>query len=134
MGLQTQRSRIAMDAHQGPVVAAFQLRKGVTIMIIGTFTQAAGKLSGTLSAYLGSAKVSFQPNEKGPDFTLIDATGSELGIAWRRTSKAGKEYISVKLDSPTWPSPINAALFADKNGRSRLVWDRDDRKSTDHEE
>jgi WD40 repeat protein len=54
-----------------------------------------------------------------------------LGIAWNRTSKAGKEYISVKLDSPTWPAPINAALFADKNGRSRLVWDRDERRSGD---
>ena len=103
-------------------------------MIIGTFTKAAGKLSGTLSSYLGSAKVTFQPNEKGPDFTLIDQTGCELGVAWSRTSKAGKEYISVKLDSPTWPAAINAALFADKQGHSRLVWDRDDRRSGDDQE
>jgi uncharacterized protein (DUF736 family) len=108
-------------------------KKGVTIMIIGTFTQAAGKLSGTLSAYLGSAKVTFRPNDKGPDFTLIDAAGCELGVAWNRTSKAGKGYVSVKLDSPIWPSPINAALFADKDGRRHLVWDRDDRKPAEQE-
>jgi len=103
-------------------------------MIIGTFTKTAGKLSGKLSTYLGSAKVALRPNEKGPDFTLIDEGGCELGVAWNRKSKAGKEYISVKLDSPTWPIAINAALFADKNGHSRLVWDRDDRKSGDDQE
>jgi uncharacterized protein (DUF736 family) len=101
-------------------------------MIVGTFTQQAGKLVGTLSAYLGSAKVTFLPNEKGPDFTLIDAAGCELGVAWSRESKrGGTEYISVKLDSPTWPTPINAALFTDRDGRRRLVWDRDDRKPND---
>jgi uncharacterized protein (DUF736 family) len=100
-------------------------------MIIGTFKKTELKLSGSLSAYLGGSKVTFLSNNKGPDFTLIDQMGCELGLAWRRTSKAGKEYISVKLDSPNWPAPINAALFADANGHHRLVWDREDRKSGD---
>jgi len=38
--------------------------------------------------------------------------------------------VSVKLDSPFLPTPLNAALFPAKEpGQSVLIWDRPERKA-----
>ena len=48
----------------------------------------------------------------------------ELGAAWRKTSKKGKAYLSVKLDSPALGGPINCALTQQQDGSHALVWNR----------
>jgi len=57
-------------------------------------------------------------------------TGCDVGAAWKKTSKDGaKPYISVRLDSPFLPMPLNAALFPGKERQHVLVWDRPERKT-----
>jgi len=98
-------------------------------MIIGKFQNAEnGRITGELDALLvGRVKLTFEPNTKGADYTVQTETGCEVGAAWKKTSKEGdKPYISVRLDSPFLPKPINAALFPAKDGAERqvLVWDQ----------
>ena len=57
----------------------------------------------------------------------------ELGAAWAKTSKAGKPYLSVKLDGPTLVAPINCALTKQANGPFALVWNRKDAKADERD-
>jgi uncharacterized protein (DUF736 family) len=102
-------------------------------MIIGKFQNAEnGRITGELDALLaGRMKLTFEPNTKGADYTVMTETGCEAGAAWKKTSKdSKKEFVSVKLDSPLLPTPLNAALFPAKEaGRHVLVWDRPERKA-----
>ena len=70
----------------------------------------------------------------GPDFVVFgapceDEPASELGAAWTKTSKAGKAYLSVKLDSPVLTTPINGALTRQQDGSYALVWNRKEVKA-----
>src|SRR3546814_2751193 len=39
-----------------------------------------------------------------------DVCSSDLGAAWKKTSREGRDYISVKLDDPSFPAPVYATL------------------------
>jgi len=47
----------------------------------------------------------------------------KIGAAWKRTSKENTLYYSVKLDDPSFPTPIFANLIEDEGGYT-LVWSR----------
>ena len=48
----------------------------------------------------------------------------ELGAAWQRKAKeTGREYLSVKLDDPSFPTPIYASLI-EAEGTYNLIWSR----------
>ena len=49
------------------------------------------------------------------------------------SSKAGKAYLSVKLDSPFLPEPVNCALIKQSDEAHALVWNRDDRKADEEQ-
>ncbi len=50
---------------------------------------------------------------------------AEIGAAWRKQTAEGRDYLSVKLDDPSFPAPIFAALFDDEDGEtSSLIWTR----------
>jgi uncharacterized protein (DUF736 family) len=108
-------------------------------MKIGTFTQQEqGYVGSVETAGFRVADVTFSPmpvkQGSGPDFVILAAGDNgefELGAAWSKTSKAGKSYLSVKLDGPTLAQPINCALINQANGSFALVWSRDDRKEED---
>jgi len=68
-----------------------------------------------------------QRGENGPSYRILRGD-FEFGAAWKRTSKDGKPYLSVKLDSPLLPAPINAALIEATDGSYMLVWNRDGQK------
>ena len=99
-------------------------------MIIGKFqTKEDGRIVGELQALLfGRVNLTFQPNDKGADYTVIfTETGTEAGAAWKKASKeGGKSFVSVRLDSPVLSKPFNAAMFPgrDQEGSYVLVWDR----------
>ena len=95
-----------------------------------------GSFSRTETGYSGSVKtltlnvksVKFVAaegdNEKGPDYRVI-AAGTEFGAAWKKTSDKGNDYLSVKLDDPSFPAPIYASLVAtDTEGEFALIWSR----------
>jgi uncharacterized protein (DUF736 family) len=67
-------------------------------------------------------------NDKEPDYRVLSesAFGTvEFGAAWKRTSEGGKAFLSVALDDPSLPGPINAALFLDPDeNNAALVWNR----------
>jgi len=49
----------------------------------------------------------------------------ELGAAWKKASTEGREYISVKLDDPTWAAPVYASLLEAEDGKGlNLLWSR----------
>ena len=51
------------------------------------------------------------------------------GAAWKKTAReGGTAYLSVKLDSPFLPKPVNCVLMPQDDGSHILVWSRDDRK------
>jgi uncharacterized protein (DUF736 family) len=65
-------------------------------------------------------------SEQAPAFKVF-AGRSELGAAWRirSTGENSREYVSVRLDDPTFPSPLSAALFEAADGKeAQLVWSR----------
>jgi uncharacterized protein (DUF736 family) len=103
-------------------------------MMIGKFEQNGDGYTGIINALgLGVEAVTFSPvpvkQGHGPDFVVIGATNGaefEIGAAWKKTSKAGNAYLSVKLDGPTLAGPINCALTAQRDGSHALMWNRRD--------
>ncbi|VVB50226.1 hypothetical protein RHCH11_RHCH11_04144 [Beijerinckiaceae bacterium RH CH11] len=49
----------------------------------------------------------------------------EFGAAWKKTSGEGRDYLSVKLDDPSFPAPIYATLIEGEDaGNFGLIWSR----------
>ena len=49
---------------------------------------------------------------------------TEFGAAWKKTSREGRDYLSLKLDDPSFPAPIYASLVAGDDGEHMLIWSR----------
>ena len=95
---------------------------------IGTFTQHEdGSISGAIKTLTLNVKTAqFRPaekdNDKAPDFRIF-AGQTEFGAAWKKTSRENREYLSVKLDDPSFAAPIYASLVDADEGYS-LIWSR----------
>jgi uncharacterized protein (DUF736 family) len=62
-------------------------------------------------------------SDNAPDFRIF-ANGTEFGAAWKKTAReTDRDYLSVKLDDPSFPAPIYANLVDAEEGYS-LVWSR----------
>ena len=95
---------------------------------IGAFhKQDDGSFNGAIKTLTLNVKPAvLRPAEKtgdqAPDFRIY--TGAvEFGAAWKKTSRENREYISVKLDDPSFPAPIYASLVDAEDGYS-LIWSR----------
>jgi uncharacterized protein (DUF736 family) len=56
----------------------------------------------------------------------------EIGAAWPKRSEEGRDYLSVKLDDPSFNAPIYANLFNDEGGETfSLIWSRPSRRNGD---
>jgi uncharacterized protein (DUF736 family) len=95
---------------------------------IGTFTQDdAGNFNGaiktlTLNVKTATLRKVEKDNDKAPDFRIF-AGATEFGAAWKKTSRENRDYLSVKLDDPSFPAPIYASLVDADEGYS-LIWSR----------
>ena len=95
---------------------------------IGTFTKSENGFSGQIKTVTLNVKAKFAPaekdNDKAPDYRIY-AGATEFGAAWKKTSNAGRDYVSVKLDDPSFPAPIFASLVA-VEGKDEfvLIWSR----------
>ena len=97
---------------------------------IGTFTRTdKGGYTGTIRTLSFNAKVQIHLDEAKakpgqPDYRIYSGK-VELGAAWRKTSEAGRDYLSVAIDDPSFAQPLNAALIEaeDPDGYT-LVWSR----------
>jgi len=109
-------------------------------MIIGKFTQQDAVYAGIIYGigfnipYVVFSPVPAKHGDSQPDFVVFGAPSEEdgefeLGAAWAKTSKAGKPYLSVKLDGPALVAPIHGALTKQQDGSHALVWNRKEAKA-----
>ncbi|WP_113128843.1 DUF736 domain-containing protein [Rhizobium binxianense] len=96
---------------------------------IGTFTKTDSGYTGSVKTLTLNVKAKFVPaegeNERGPDFRIF-AGATEFGAAWKKTAReTQREYLSVKLDDPSFPAPIYASLVEAEDGEGQnLIWSR----------
>src|ERR1700732_670786 len=100
--------------------------------VIGTFTPSnEGGWIGTIHTLTMNAKVRLVPNdnrenENAPAFRIFVGK-SRIGDAWeaRSSGENPRHYLRVRLDDPSLPEPLNAALFQSEDGAgAQLVWKR----------
>jgi uncharacterized protein (DUF736 family) len=95
-------------------------------MIIGKFTKNGQNFAGSIRSFGANfPEVTFEAirsNGNGPDYALTSG-GCDLGIAWKKTSNEGTDYVSVLFKGPFLKDPIWTALFQVKNQDDHvLVW------------
>lgn len=100
--------------------------------VIGTFAPAKdGGWTGSIRTLTIDAKVRFVPNDNrdsdnAPAFRVFVGR-SRVGDAWTARSAGDnpKDYLRVRLDDPSLPEPVSAALFQSDDGASaQLLWNR----------
>lgn len=96
---------------------------------IGTFTknESGAGYTGAVKTLTLNVKAKIVPaekeNDRAPDFRIF-AGSTEFGAAWKKTAKeTEREYLSVKLDDPSFPAPIYASLVESEDSFS-LIWSR----------
>jgi uncharacterized protein (DUF736 family) len=99
----------------------------MNMAIIGKFAKSDDGYIGTVKTVAITVKTKItaaaKENDKAPDFRVF-AGQSEFGAAWKRTSSAGREYLSVKLDDPSFSAPVFASLVDTEDDGFVLLWSR----------
>jgi len=96
---------------------------------IGTFTASDNGYSGSIKTLTLNIKAKFvaseKDHEKAPDYRIF-AGSTEFGAAWKKTARdSEREYLSVKLDDPSFPAPLYASLVkVDGDDSFTLIWSR----------
>ncbi|QVM85072.1 DUF736 domain-containing protein [Novosphingobium decolorationis] len=96
---------------------------------IGTFTRDEnGIYAGTIRTLTLNVKATIKPcdhdSDKAPDHR-VTANGVEFGAGWSKTAKeTGAEYLSLKLDDPSFTAPVYASLVQGDKGEHKLIWSR----------
>ena len=99
---------------------------------IGTFTSSGTGFTGTVRTLALNSKAKLvrveNPSDKGPHFRIF-AGSVELGAAWQKTARdTERDYLSVKLDDPSFPAPIYATLIEVEGQEGlQLIWSRPSR-------
>jgi len=95
---------------------------------IGNFNQVGESYIGKLEMLTVNVQATIEPvskrREKSPDFRLFAGT-REIGAAWKRTTQESAEYLSVTIDDPVFPAPVNCRLIKTSiDGQYTLIWSR----------
>ncbi|MEG3178637.1 DUF736 domain-containing protein [Sphingomonas sp. RB3P16] len=94
---------------------------------IGNFTATDDGFTGTLATLTIKETVKIvriqKDSEKAPDAWVYAGT-TELGAAWSKTSREDRSYMAMKLDDPSFPTPIYANLVEGEDGSFNLIWSR----------
>lgn len=99
---------------------------------IGIFTTTANGFTGSIKTLTLNVKARLErvenPSDKGPHFRIFSGA-AELGAAWQKVSKeTERDYLSIKLDDPSFPAPIYATLIeVDGEEGLQLIWSRPNR-------
>src|ERR1700737_3118778 len=119
----------AKDRHRGCDGRGPTTERKTTMATIGTFTAADNGYGGSVKTLTLNFRAKFVPtekdNDKAPDCRII-AGNIECGAAWNKTARdSDREYLSVKLDDPSFPAPIYASLVRGEGDDSfSLIWSR----------
>jgi len=76
----------------------------------------------TLNVKAAQLRPADKDTDKAPDFRIFTGQ-TEFGAAWKKTSRENRDYLSVKLDDPSFPAPIYASLVDADDGYA-LIWSR----------
>jgi len=97
---------------------------------IGSFKKVGNDLHGeivTLSLQAKGVRITPEANrsnENAPSHRIYVGR-AEIGAAWSKCSEEGRDYLSLKLDDPSFNAPIYANLFDDEGGEGyTLLWSR----------
>ena len=122
------RPRPVIAIEVAMVAARTTERRVTTMATIGTFTKTENDYTGAVKTLTLNVKARISPvekaNDKAPDFRIF-AGQTEFGAAWKKKSNEGREYLSLKLDDPSFPAPIYASLVEIEGEDSlSLIWSR----------
>ena len=97
---------------------------------IGSFKKSGTEIQGeivTLSFQAKGVRIvpeNTKSNDNAPSHRIYVGR-AEIGAAWSKRSNEGRDYLSVKLDDPSFNAPIFANLFDDEDGEGyTLIWSR----------
>ena len=97
---------------------------------IGSFKKVGSELQGeivTLSVQTKGVRIvpeTNRSNDNAPSHRVYVGR-AEIGAAWSKRSNEGRDYLSLKLDDPSFTAPIYANLFEDEDGEGySLIWSR----------
>lgn len=96
---------------------------------IGTFKKVGTDFQGeimTLSLQAKGVRIVPETNrssDQAPSHRVY-AGRAEIGAAWTKRSEEGRDYLSLKLDDPSFNAPIYANLFGDEGEDYTLLWSR----------
>jgi uncharacterized protein (DUF736 family) len=100
--------------------------------IIGTFKATDTGYEGNIETLSLKAKLAIEPakknNDSQPDFRVFQVTDtfrSDIGAAWKKTSRDGAEYLSVSIDDISFAAKAYCRLV--KTGAEKghtLYWER----------
>jgi uncharacterized protein (DUF736 family) len=118
---------IAIEA--AVVAGSKQLRRS-NMANIGSFKKSGSEFQGeiiTLSVQTKNVRIvpeTNRVNDNAPSHRVYVGR-AEIGAAWSKRSNEGRDYLSVKLDDPSFNAPIYANLFDDEDGEDyTLIWSR----------
>ena len=104
---------------------------------IGSFKKSGSEFQGeivTLSVQTKNVRIVPEANrtaDNAPSHRVFVGR-AEIGAAWSKRSNEGRDYLSVKLDDPSFNAPIYANLFYDEDGDGfTLIWSRARRPNGD---
>ncbi len=104
---------------------------------IGSFKKVGREYQGeivTLSVQAKGVRIvpeANKPTDQAPDYRVFVGR-AEIGAAWMKTSAEERDYLSLKLDDPSFTGPIFASLFDDEGEDTcSLIWSRPRRASND---
>jgi uncharacterized protein (DUF736 family) len=97
---------------------------------IGSFKKVGNDFQGeivTLSLQTKGVRIvpeTNRSNDNAPSHRIYVGR-AEIGAAWSKRSEEGRDYLSLKLDDPSFNAPIYANLFEDEGGEGyTLLWSR----------
>lgn len=104
---------------------------------IGSFKKVGNELQGeivTLSVQTKGVRIvpeTSRANDNTPSHRIFVGR-AEIGAAWSKRSNEGRDYLSIKLDDPSFNAPIYANLVDDEDGEGfTLIWSRSRRANGD---
>ncbi|HNP15343.1 MAG TPA: DUF736 domain-containing protein, partial [Terrimesophilobacter sp.] len=128
---------IAIEAATG---AGSKAKRRTDMATIGTFRKTGNEFVGeivTLSVQAKNVRIVPEEgatSENAPSHRVFVGR-AEIGAAWSKRSNEGRDYLSLKLDDPSFNAPIYANLFDDTviEGEESfsLIWSRNRRQNGD---
>jgi uncharacterized protein (DUF736 family) len=122
------------DRHRGRDGRGFEQQRRSHMANIGSFKKSGNEYQGEIVTLSVQAKgVRIVPetnrNDNAPSHRVFVGR-AEIGAAWSKQSNEGRDYLSLKLDDPSFTAPIFANLFDDPDGESfTLIWSRSSKKN-----